>query len=38
MLGKLHGPVWVRKQYILEVRQEALRFKQRELAEEEGRM
>ena len=25
MLGKLHGPAWVRKQFILEVRQEAVR-------------
>ena len=37
MLGKLDGPTWVRKQFILEVRQEAVRFKQRELAEEGGR-
>jgi len=34
MLAKLHGPPWVRMQFILEVRQEAVRFKRRELAEE----
>lgn len=34
MLGKLHGPPWIRRQFIQEVRQEAVRFKRKELAEE----
>jgi len=34
MLTQLHGPPWVRKQFILEVQQEALRFKRRDLAEQ----
>jgi len=33
MLGKLHGPHWIRRQFIEEVRLEAVRFKRRELAE-----
>jgi len=34
MLAQLHGPPWVRKHFILEVRQEALRFKRRDLADQ----
>lgn len=33
MLEGLHGPSWVKKQFISEVRQEAVRFKRSELAE-----
>jgi len=33
MLAELHGPPWIRRQFILEVRQEAVRFKRSELAE-----
>merc|ERR1719481_365976 len=33
MLEELHGPPWVRKQFIKEVKQEAVRFKRTELAE-----
>jgi len=34
MLGRLHGPDWVRRQFIMEVKQEAVRFKRKDLAEE----
>jgi len=34
MLEELQGPAWVRKQFILEVKQEAIRFKRRELADQ----
>merc|ERR1719481_2059569 len=34
MLGKLQGPPWVRRQFIQEVKQEAIRFKRKELAEQ----
>jgi len=34
MLEELQGPAWVRKQFILEVKQEAMRFKRRELADQ----
>jgi len=34
MLGRLHGPAWIRRQFIMEVRHEAVRFKRKELAEE----
>lgn len=34
MLGKLNGPPSIRRQFIQEVRQEAVRFKRKELAEE----
>jgi len=34
MLARLHGPAWVRRQFIMEVKQEAVRFKRKELAEE----
>merc|ERR1712226_828643 len=34
MLGKLYGPPSIRRQFIQEVRQEAVRFKRKELAEE----
>jgi len=33
MLEELHGPPWVRKQFIREVKQEAIRFKRSELAD-----
>jgi len=34
MLAQLHGPPWVRKQFIIEVRLEAIRFKRRDLADQ----
>jgi len=34
MLGNLQGPAWVRRQFIQEVRQEAVRFKRMRLAEQ----
>jgi len=34
MLAQLHGPPWIRKQFIIEVRLEAIRFKRRDLADQ----